>query len=99
MVSILSWFFRHSFLQSISALLFFRVLFDFVSLFNKCIAFVAKEFNEIPKVYFWAAFAKNFPIMGITWATGLRFRPVTIRLEAWDEEHVVVNCLCLFTKL
>ena len=28
-----------------------------------------------------AAFTKNFPIMGITWATWLRFRPVTSQLN------------------
>ena len=46
-----------------------------------------------------AAFTKNFPIMGITWATGLRFRPVTSQFDVWNKEHVVVNCRLRFMEL
>ena len=51
------------------------------------------------KSLFLAAFAKNFPIMGINWATGLRFRPVTNRFKTWYEEHLVVNCHFRFKEL
>jgi hypothetical protein len=37
--------------------------------------------------------------MGITWAMGLRFRPMTSRFKAWNKEHVGVNGLCWFTEL
>ncbi|PWA66820.1 reverse transcriptase domain-containing protein [Artemisia annua] len=42
---------------------------------------------------------RGFTKSSVTWTMGLRFRPMTSRFEAWNEENIVVNTLDRFTEL